>query len=136
MRPDQPLQLIVRRLDLIDLSGTVRDAHQHPLQCALAQIEQQQSAGPNAVTMCVVDKVTIPPRDAGRRTPNAGRIHQPVLSDYCVSGDGHLRVGWDGISLLPHQFRSSASSFSVQVGRDSNHSTVRRTASGRSARTG
>ena len=72
VRPDQPLQLIVRRLDLIDLSGTVRDAHQHPLRGALAQIEQQQNAGPNAVATCVVDKVTIDSR--GNSVPPGNSI--------------------------------------------------------------
>jgi hypothetical protein len=57
-RPEQPLQLIVRRLDVIDLSGTVLDARQHPIRGATAQIEQQSNAGPNVVTMCIVDKVT------------------------------------------------------------------------------
>ena len=57
-RADQPLPLIVRRLDLIDLSGTVLDARQHPIRGAIAQIEQQCNAGPNMVTMCIVDKVT------------------------------------------------------------------------------
>ena len=33
-RSDQPLQLIVRRLDLIDLSGTVLDARRHPIRGA------------------------------------------------------------------------------------------------------
>ena len=72
-RPDQPLRLIVRRLDLIDLSGTVVDAREHPIRGAIAQIEQESSAGPNVVTMCIVDKVTTDSQGQFRSTKKFDR---------------------------------------------------------------
>jgi hypothetical protein len=91
--PGQPLQLIVRRLDPIDLSGTVLDARQHALPGAIAQIEQQCKGGPNQMTMCVVDKVTTDSQGKFRSSRKFDR-HGLYRAQILVGGQTVAESAW------------------------------------------